>query len=202
MKDKTNIILAIVITSTILGSGVYLFLYTKLLNNELEVLALHSKLNEEERELSDFEKNEKNLDTTIIKSDKLNILFVKPDAVVDFIQKVESVFKVAGVYGEVSSVSEEKFSTSSIGEQGRLLVTLNAGGDWNGLIKLVGLLERLPYRSTVQGLNLISNKSDKVSANSKDVVTTKEWGLKVRMHVWLTPVKNNNPEMETQINEE
>lgn len=208
MKNKINLMFMVGAIGVLISAGLYFYLYLELLNNMTEALSLHDKLIEHEKTLSDLDKIEQNLNTTLIKSDKLSTLFVKPDIVVDFIQEVETIFKESGVSGEVTSVSEETFTLSDNNEQKRLLIVLSAGGDWNSLLKLVGLLERLPNKSTIEGVNLVNSKSEKISEDLKGVISTNEWGLKVKMYAWLVPTKNINKELkegeltQTQNNEE
>jgi hypothetical protein len=188
MKNKINLIFGISIISALACASLYFYFYFRLLNSQEEVMALHTKSLESKKNLEDLNKIENNLNKTLAESNKLNILFVQKDAAVSFIQNIEKIFKEVQVIGEVSSVSEEKFTHIDGGEQVKILTVLAVQGDWNNLIKLVGLLEQLPYRSTIEGVTFINDKREITKKDSKEVQAKKQWELKVRMYVWLTPV--------------
>lgn len=206
MKNKVNIIFIISILGAIISGSLYSFFYVKLMNDEKSAILLQNKFIENESVLKDLDKIERNLNVTLNESEKINILFVQPDAVVIFIQKVEDIFKQTGVAGEVASVSEEKLSTLDAGDQKRILTVLSAEGDWNDLTKLLGLLEKLPYRSTIDSMTMTNNKKETKSEDSESTVLTKKWTMKVRMFVGLTPVINLIPKTEdlelTETNDE
>lgn len=188
MKNKINLIFGISIISALVCASLYFYFYFRLLNSQEEVMTLHTKSLESKKNLDDLNKIENNLNKTLSESNKLNVLFVQKDAVVSFIQSVEKIFRDVQVSGEVSSVSEEKFTPTDGSEQTKILTTLTVQGDWNNLIKLVGLLEQLPYRSTVEGVTFTNEKKEITKRDSKEVQVKKQWELKVRMYVWLTPV--------------
>jgi hypothetical protein len=66
---------------------------------------------------------------------------------------IEDVMKTAGVSGAVDSVTESGTTDLAAGK-GELHLTLSASGSWNAIMKFEGLLEKIPYKATINSVTL------------------------------------------------
>lgn len=184
MNRKIITLLIVSTTSAILSAGVYVYVHKNLSDNQREVSDLYTKSLELKSELDELHNIESNLKETLVYGNRLSQLFIKPDFVVDFIQSVESVLNTGGATGSVESVSEYTSpDLDSVGKE-KLHLVIGASGDWSSLNKVIALLERLPYRSSIESFSLVYGKVDKTPKSSKEKITVDEWKLKVDMFVW------------------
>lgn len=80
--------------------------------------------------------------------------FVQPNGTVDFIEAVESLGGMTGVKIEIDSVGVEalKNKTASSAESFRL--SLKTEGSWSNTMRLLSLLENMPYKISFEKVNL------------------------------------------------
>lgn len=197
MTKKLNLTLILTLLTAILTAGLYVYFYNSLAKNKLEANTFYAESKAFKIKLNNLQNVEQNLKKTIVDGDRISSLFVRQDSIVDFIQNVEDLMKSAGVSGSVDSVAEESSSElDTLGKQ-KLNMVISANGKWEGVVNLLGLLERLPYKSTINSFSLINAKSEEMTADKKTISKT-EWQLKTGMVVWAIKNQNENSEIINQ----
>lgn len=78
---------------------------------------------------------------------KLDTYFVSPEGVASFIGLLEAVGNRIGA--DVTITSVEKIDTEKAKDVEVLRVVLNATGSWERVIRFLGIIEFLPYQTTV-----------------------------------------------------
>lgn len=188
MKNKVNLIFLMSSLCAVLSISLYVYLYISVNNDKTIVNELILKNREDAQKINELERIERNLKSNLAIGNKLSGYFVKTDSIVDFIQKIESIINSNNVSGSVDSVSESKIADALYQNMSDLNLSITAKGDWNGLIKLVGLLENLPYKSTIDNVNFsnIKLETPKAKSSTEKVETptvSKVWQVNVKMRV-------------------
>lgn len=78
---------------------------------------------------------------------KLDTYFVSPEGVADFIDLLESIGRKVGV--AVTILSVEKIVTAQSTEVEVLSLRLSGSGSWEDVVRFLGILEFLPYQTTI-----------------------------------------------------
>ncbi len=116
---------------------------------------------------------ENNLKNTLNDKERLAKLFVKQESIVAFITEIESIMKSLGLNGEIESVAEENPNElDKLGKE-NIRITLSATGGWSGVAKLAGMIEKLPYKSTLDNLTISRGSGDEGGG---------EWNIALAMH--------------------
>lgn len=197
MKTKIKFIFFVSFVLCIVSSLVYGYIYFKLLDDKASVTALFDQINKDRKSLDNLKKIEVDFARTLSESDSLEKLLVKKGEVVDLIQSLELIMAQSKVEGAVDSVSEIDKDSD------KLSLTLNMRGDWNNIMKMYGLLEKLPYKSVINSSSLsfgatsIKGKTPKVPEVSKD-----EWQLSVMMDVYVFEEGHNDVDTNIEQNPE
>ncbi len=167
-----------------LSSGLYIYFYNSLASNKAEAGDLKSKSQTLESTLKSLDVIEQNLKGTVEDGNKISELFLGQDSIVDFIQMIEGLMKNVDVTGSVDSVVEQNTpELDALGKE-KINMVVSAKGNWSGLINLLGLLERLPYKSTVNSFSLRNDEVTLEATKGKTATTTKVWKLQVNLDVW------------------
>jgi hypothetical protein len=193
MKNRLNILLIVCLLFAVASVGVYSYIYKKLNEFKQDVVSSNLKIETEERNLSDLEKSEKNLKTITAQGERLSLLYIEHENIVDFIQMIESIIKTNKLVGQVVSVSEVASQELEYVNKEKLLLAINARGEWADIYKLVGLLEKLPFKSSVDSVSLINSKPDKAVLNVVDKTQTiqkKGWEVNIKMYAWAKKTKS------------
>lgn len=96
--------------------------------------------------------------------EQLNVYFVKDDAVVAFIETIESLGDKSGAEVEVTSVNIEERNSEGSSSQ-FLRLTFSATGAWDEVFYLFSLVELLPYKMEVKRASFESRKSGTIKSN-------------------------------------
>lgn len=184
MKNKLNIILILSCVAAILSSGGYFYFLQRLESNRETVVDLSAKAQTFKLKLNDLQTIESNLKTTVESGNKISNLFLKQDSIVDFIQVVENLIKDLGVTGSVDSVVEQTNPVLEAAGKEKINMVISAQGDWSSLVSLLGLFERLPYKSTINSFSLRYEDIKVESKEGKKVPAVKAWNLKIILDVW------------------
>jgi hypothetical protein len=195
MKRNLNILLILCILLTTASVGVYVYLFKKINQFKSDVVVINQKILTEEANLKNLETAEKNLKTIVDEGDKLATLYIDHENIVDFIQMVESLIKKGNLIGQVVSVSDVASQDLDYMNKEKLMLVINAKGDWLDVYKLVGLLEKLPYKASVENVGLTYSRKDKIinAPDSKVEFAPKEvWETNIKMYVWAKKSKVKN----------
>lgn len=109
--------------------------------------------------------------------DQIALIFLQPNGTVDFIEKVESLGRVAGVKLEIESVGidnpKNKTATASSTELFR--ISLKTKGSWVDTMHLLSLLENMPHKLSFESVRL-SKVSGESSLDGGKEQTQFYWG--------------------------
>jgi Tfp pilus assembly protein PilO len=182
MKNKTTTILILSILVFLVSASGYALMLYSFNNLETELEGLYQTSANGKARLAELKRIEDNLKSTLAGRDRLALLFIKQEGIVDFISEIESTIKSLGLKGEIESVSEETTEELAVKEKENLNITLSASGSWNGVVKLVGLLEKLPYKATVDNVSLKYGEKKQESGNKPIVSAGPTWQISLSMH--------------------
>ncbi len=147
--NKTNTILIASLISLVLSAGAYACIYFSFSAMKGEVGDLYAESAKSKATHDELAKVKENLKTTLGTGDRLSSLFIGRDSVVDFIQMIEDVMRTAGVSGTVDGVTESKTAELDAIGKNELHLTVSASGSFNSIMKFEGLLEKIPYKATI-----------------------------------------------------
>jgi anaerobic C4-dicarboxylate transporter len=99
---------------------------------------------------------------------KLGSFFVADDQKVAFIEKIESLDVATGAKITLSNIVADDLATSPVGTLGRVSLRVDASGSWSSVMRVLRLVETLPYKTTVSAVRV-----DVVAGDSKSAHT--EW---------------------------
>lgn len=180
MKTRVKIIFFASLILCVISGLTYGYIYSMLLSDKASVTSLFNQISKDQKSLNNLKEVEVDFAQTLNKSDSLEKLLVKRGEVVDFIQSLESIMAETKVEGAVDSVTEVNEGSD------KLSLTLNMRGDWNSVMKMYGLLERLPYKSVINSSSLSFGATPiKKQATKTPAVTKDEWQLSVMMDVYV-----------------
>ncbi len=185
MKSKTVTILILSLLAFVAAASGYGLMLYSFNNLETELEGLYQTSANGKARLAELKRIEDNLKGTLIERDKLATLFIKQESIVDFISEVESIIKGLGLRGEIDTVSEETTEELSAKDKENLNISLSAGGSWNAVAKLAGLLEKLPYKATVDSAEF-SYGERKPTDEKAAVSASTMWNIALQMHALIT----------------
>jgi len=163
--NRTNIILLISLVFLVAAGVLYFTIYFSFVSKMEEVNKLALKNRESKSSLDGLQRIENNLTSTLGTADNLRTLFIPEESIADFIQVIESLMKERSLVGSVDAVSvSESPELAKVGKQ-YLQMTLSASGGFNDVMKFEGLLEKLPYKVTIDSvtLNYVAKEKGEVS---------------------------------------
>ncbi len=184
MNKRLNLFFILSLISVILSVSLYVYFYNNLTKSKVDVSNYHNRVSEAKAKLENLQTIEKNLKNTIEEGDVIASLFLRSNSVAEFIQTIEGLIRETGLQGSVDSVTEITSSDLDVVGKEKLSLVIGANGKWSGMVNLLGLLERLPYKSTIDSFTLVNSKSEDTVTNEKKKIGVKEWHLKVGMMVW------------------
>lgn len=188
MNKKLNIIFLLTLSTAIITGGLYAYFYNSLAASKLVAFNFYTESKTSEAKLKNLDNIERNLKKTIVDGDKISALFVRQDSIVNLIQNIENLMKDVDVLGSVDSVSEDTTAELDALGKEKLNMIISANGKWSGIVNLLGLIERLPYKSTINSFSLINSKTEETVVAGKKKSGIREWQLKTGMVVWA--IKN------------
>jgi Tfp pilus assembly protein PilO len=180
MKNKSSTILIISIIILLLcASGYFVFLFSfNSIRDDLD--GMYSQSANQKARLSELQKIENNLKITLADKDKLASLFVKQESIVDFIQGIEATMKKLHLSGSIDSVAEENPPELDGTDKEKLNISLSASGNFGDVVKFAGLVEKLPFKSTVDSMNLAYGASD-VNIQATKGASQLVWKISINM---------------------
>ncbi len=101
---------------------------------------------------------------------KLGLFFVADDQKVAFIEKIESLNVSTGAQITLSNIVADDLATSPVGTLGKVSLRVDAVGSWSSIMRVLRLVETLPYKTTVSGVRL-----DMIAGDAKSQRT--EWRI-------------------------
>ncbi len=195
--NKTKLVLILSLLTLLMSAALYGYLYISFMHLKGAAEELKVKTAESKSTYDELAKIKDNLKDTLGTEDRLRSLFVAPDAVVDFIQLLESVMKTAGVTGGVQDVTEATNAELDLAGKKELHLSLVVTGSWNGVLKLESLLEKIPYKSTINSVSMKYGSSDKSAGSWQETVM-----MTVLVDKSPEDIKKEAPKPEPQIPDE
>ncbi len=184
MKNKFLNIVILISLLIIFLISIYVWVYNvtdKHFNKANEVAIL---LQSERAKHSELEGLKSNINQTLSKKEKLVSVFLNHDQAAEFIQLIESLAKEVGISGKTVSVESNDVSELSILGKEQMEIAFEASGSYSKLMKFVSIIEKLPYKSSINNLSI--SKNTKISSsknNSTDVAVPSGWSLKMVLNV-------------------
>ncbi len=101
------------------------------------------------------------------KSEQLTIgtFFLTSDRVVDFLEELEHLATSTNLESQTNSVTDASWEGLESSKWEALSVSLSTKGSWQNSYRFLGLLERLPYRSSITRVTLQKIEEEKGSAS-------------------------------------
>ncbi|MCC6448310.1 MAG: hypothetical protein IT215_06470 [Chitinophagaceae bacterium] len=169
--NKTNIILTLVVLSSIALLALCFIAWGAINNKNSEILVVSEKINTELQKESSSDILKKVAKETEVNREKLNQYFVSKDDIVGFIERVEALAKSASLDVVISSVNLSEIDQN---KNQFLNLELKSFGSWQNSMYLLALIENLPY--------LVKIESSKLQL-SNDSKNTGKWELNIKMNV-------------------
>lgn len=166
--SKTIKIIAVAAILNLIVFAACFYLFTNIKKID-KVVSEHLTQIESEVKKNESLRSIKNLmNDTKKEREQIASLFVQPNGTVDFIETVEFLGRVAGIKLEIESVGVDalKGKTGSSTESFRL--SFKTEGSWSGTMRLLSLLENMPYKISFENINLGKVSGGSKSSDSKE----------------------------------
>jgi len=177
--SKTELLFIIFITTFILISLAYYFVYFDILKTKEESVELNNALLKEKSRKSEYDSIRKNIKSTLDDHNRIVSIFIPQEGVVDFIQLLESLGKESGLSistETVGSVASEDLSASN---KEIISISLKTEGSFNANQAFLNYLENLPYKISITDLTF--SYSD--SGDSDTGTTAPFWKGQIKLEV-------------------
>lgn len=145
---KNRKLLAIALLLNVAALGWYGFLFAKVKAKNERISALHNKIEAEAAEENFLTSVKALVNDTATLREKIQGFTVAPEAVVPFIELLESTGREVGVTVSIESVNPVALANATAVEMLRIQVT--GKGAWAGIVRFLGLLELLPFEASVE----------------------------------------------------
>jgi len=163
-KSRQFLLLALVLNGAALVLSGFLFLQVKASSERTSALSNNIELQAKQ------ENTLHSIKTLVAQTasvrEQLEAYFISKEGVVSFIELLEGVGQSAGAAVSIQNVEETPLDGSDVLES--LRVSITAEGSWESVVHFLGLLEYLPYESSVG--DVVFSRSDSA------------WRLDARVH--------------------
>lgn len=164
-------IFAIITTFVVFFSYVYM---NKIIDNSMARTV-------EQRSIIDSEKSGKSKEQILVKAYNeteqsradLTKMFIPSEKAVIFIEALESISKISGSKVVISGTETEALDNSSLVQMGGIHAHIESQGSWSQIMKVLRLIETLPFLVTVDRLQLVASNTN---VTSKKIPKT-EWKI-------------------------
>lgn len=184
MKNNHSLLLIFAIIVTLFVATVYGYMYYRLEVSAQKILDSQSIIQSNElarqREKSFLETYK----ATATKWSSLQDLFIQSNKVVDFIEIVESYGPLTKTELAISSISADNLDNSPAGKEGKIQMHINVKGQWNSVMRVLSLLENLPYKSTISNFRANAN----VNSSAKGSEPKSVWDMSLDLQVAMIAV--------------
>lgn len=154
-KTKKILLILIILDVLLFLFGSFVFWNVQKINKETVSLTREAALNTK-REMA-LGSVEKMLNDTRPSINSLETFFVGTDSVVVFIERVENLARDVGVKLVTQNVAEDDAGFSKEDFKKSLKLKVSVSGSWKNILKLVALLENLPYKISLNNITISSD---------------------------------------------
>lgn len=153
MKNSSIKKLIILIFCLVGLIGIYAFFFVKILDNSQKLSDLTNKTEEAKRNEKMFAVVERFFKDSGADIKKLSGFFVESNNVVKFVEYVENLGTLSKTNLSISTIVNE--GETGDGKNGfKILMSIKALGQWSGVMKLISLIENMPYKIEIKNVEL------------------------------------------------
>lgn len=155
-----NIVFLVILNLIVFGSSFYVFASIKSIDKNVSerLIQIKSAVDTEEslRSIKNL------MSDTEREREQIAGFFVQSNGTVDFIETVESLGRIAGIKLETESVGVESLKNKTASSTELFRLSLRTEGSWGDTMRLLSLLENMPYKISFESVKLekISDGSD------------------------------------------
>lgn len=154
-----NIVFLVILNLIVFGASFYLFASIKSIDKNVSARLIQIESAADTEESLRSIKNLMN--DTKKEREQIAGFFVQPNGTVDFIETVESLGRIAGIKLETESVGVEALKNKTVSSTELFRLSLRTEGSWGDTIRLLSLLENIPYKISFESVKL-----EKISVGS------------------------------------
>ena len=152
-----NALLILALSTTAVVCALYVYVF-----RAIEISAKSALTAREAVRYEEFSKNQrKNItavhESTIHDRSRLGSLFVSDDQTVAFIEMLESLGQNTGATVALTSIDATDLQGSLANSLGRVNAHVDISGSWSSVMRTLILAEILPYKSSINSVNLESS---------------------------------------------
>ena len=164
---KTNhrhyILLFIAIATTLVSIAGYFFFYQAIIY-QAEKSSQSSVNTAQEDEKRQYEKNLKSIyEKSSADRSRLGSFVIYQEKIVDFIESVEKIGDDTNTALTLSSVNTDGFSVDPKEPIGHLKAHIESKGSWANVMRVLALIENMPYSMTVNNVRIMKTTESSVS---------------------------------------
>ncbi|HEY4490262.1 MAG TPA: type 4a pilus biogenesis protein PilO [Candidatus Paceibacterota bacterium] len=156
-NTKKILFVALILNVLVWSAFIYTLLQIKAEQNRVKLLL--SEVNSNAAKEENFKKIKNFLQENSILISEVDSYFVSSDGVVSFIEKLESLGRSFGLGTVIESVMVNSQNKTDFKEELRITVRVN--GSWTNVMNFVASAENLPYKVTIQRINLARDEEAK-----------------------------------------
>ncbi|OHA87951.1 MAG: hypothetical protein A2653_01840 [Candidatus Zambryskibacteria bacterium RIFCSPHIGHO2_01_FULL_43_25] len=170
--EKTKKIITIAIVLNIAIWSAVAFVAWNMDNRHDAVILSLSSTEKDLKKDEDLRAIKRSLADNVVTLERINDFFITPDGVVYFIELIENLGDGSGISLNISSVTTESDPKNKSDFKEIIRLRLETIGSWQNTYRFLSLLESLPYKGTIEQVNLNINLSGEKLLF--DVAPTKE----------------------------
>jgi len=148
LRKKTKLLFVTAVVLNIAVVGMVVLTMYRIGEQETQIALLNGLIHEQQQSEEKLKSTRRLMVDTETERVKIDALFVSEDDIVGFIEKIESLGRHAGVSLELKSVDDSKT------EDNVLSLRFTTNGNWESTFYFLALVESLPERIEVDGVNL------------------------------------------------
>lgn len=181
MKNNHLLLLIFAFIVTFFVASVYGYMYYRLDVSAQKILdaqsIIHSNELAKQREKSFLETYK----ATASKWASLQDFFVQSRDVVSFIEIIESFGPLTKTDVTISAISADNLDSAPAGKEGKIQMHISIKGPWNSVMRVLSLLETLPYKTTISNFRTNANVNSSAKGNEPKAIWDMSLDLQVAM---------------------
>jgi hypothetical protein len=181
MKNNHSLLLIFAIIVTLFVASVYGYMYYRIDISAEKINDAQSMIDSKELAVQREKKFLETYKATAPKWTSLQNFFVRSNDVVSLIELLESFGPLTKTDVVISSIEADNMDGVPAGKEGKIKMHISVKGAWNSVLRVLALVESLPYKLSINNLRAGSTVNTSAKANEAKSSWDMAFDLQVAM---------------------
>jgi hypothetical protein len=160
MKHSHLPLLIAAVAVTIFVGALYWYMFNTMSVSVVRAGAARDVVATEQHDQAQAKTLATTVSTTMSDRGRLPDLFISSDDIVSFITSIESLGPQTNTKVVLTSIDADQTASAAAGSVAHAKAHVEASGSWPGVMRLLGLVERLPYASNINHVRFDAGQAD------------------------------------------